>query len=220
MKIPISEIFESIQFEGSQHGTPALFIRLSGCNLWNGKENDRNKGAGNCALYCDTDFNYKFSLNISELKTIIYDYCEGVYCNPLVIFTGGEPTLHNNKLIDLFIELLDDDIKVSIETNGTSDCSITKLLLSHSNGHVTMSPKKDRNDSYKHIQLKRSDDLKLIFPHNADFDHKNYVAANWFIQLESGNDNGKKYLVDAIQFLKEHPIFKLSTQTHKFLGLR
>lgn len=220
MKLPIAEIFESIQFEGSQHGRHALFVRLAGCNLWDGNENNRSKGKGNCADYCDTDFNYKYSISINELKTVIEEYRKTIPYFPLIIFTGGEPTLHNDKLIDLFIELLDQYISVSIETNGTKDCAITKLLVSHELGHVTVSPKKDRQGSYDHIQVKKSDDLKLVYPFNADYDYLKHNCKRWYLQLEAGEDNGAKHLPKAIEFMKEHSMFRLSVQTHKYLGLR
>jgi organic radical activating enzyme len=220
MKIPIAEIFESIQFEGSQHGRHALFVRLAGCNLWNGLEKDRDKGKGNCALYCDTDFKYQYSLTIQELRTVIDNYADSCHCYPLIIFTGGEPTLHNDKLIDLFIDLLDDNICVSLETNGTKECSITKLLNSHNKGHVTVSPKKDRKGSYNHIELTRATDLKLVFPYNVDFDYHKMACIHWYIQMESGEDNGARHLEDAIKFMKDNTMFRLSVQTHKYLGLR
>ena len=223
MKLPIAEIFESIQFEGSQSGRIALFIRLAGCNMWNGIEDDRDKGKGNCAKYCDTDFTFKYSLTIDELKCIIYDYRDKCHSYPLVIFTGGEPTLHNNKLIDLFIDLLADDICVSLETNGTNNCSIVKLLVSHRFGHVTVSPKRENADKlaeYKYITVRESDDLKLIYPDNMDYDFMNHTANNFYIQIEAGEDNGSRYLDSAIQFLKQHSFFRLSVQTHKYLGLQ
>ena len=223
MKLPIAEIFESIQFEGSQSGRIALFVRLAGCNMWNGIEEDRDKGKGNCAKYCDTDITFKYSLTIDELKSIIYEYRDKCNGYPLVIFTGGEPTLHNNKLIDLFIDLLHEHICVSLETNGTNNCSIIKLLFSHRFGHVTVSPKRENTDKfgkYKNITVKESDDLKLIYPDNMDYDFMNHTANNFYIQIEAGEDNGNRYLKNAMSFLKIHTFFKLSVQTHKYLGLQ
>jgi len=77
IKIGIAEIFESMQGEGSQGGDPCLFIRVAGCNLWSGLEQGREKGKGNCALWCDTDFRLKFSLTIEELEARIAEYVSG-----------------------------------------------------------------------------------------------------------------------------------------------
>ena len=100
MMYPIVEIFRSIQGEGFNAGTPAVFVRLAGCNL-------------NCS-FCDTDNNAVFLADSFQLKQMIDEIREKA---PLVIVTGGEPTLHD--LAPLSSSLRSLPVRVAIETNGT-----------------------------------------------------------------------------------------------------
>ena len=111
----VNEIFESIQGEGRYVGTPALFIRLAGCNL-------------NCS-YCDTDHKEFKSIPRMEIVHIINK------CNlGFVVWTGGEPTLQMTDIMETVTETKD---KIHhIETNGT----ILDIRLREFD-YVVMSPK-------------------------------------------------------------------------------
>src|SRR5262245_17665224 len=56
MTYAVKEMFYTLQGEGAQAGRAAVFVRFVGCNLWSGKEEDRFKGPGGCAVWCDTNF--------------------------------------------------------------------------------------------------------------------------------------------------------------------
>ena len=91
----VKEIFLTLQGEGYNTGTPAVFCRFSGCNLWNGIEKDRKKAV--CS-FCDTDFNGVNGINggkykLGDLVKIINSLWPKKEKNKFVVFTGGELTL-------------------------------------------------------------------------------------------------------------------------------
>ncbi|MDT7886554.1 MAG: 7-carboxy-7-deazaguanine synthase QueE [Thermoproteota archaeon] len=111
MKLPISEIFFSIQGEGVNIGKPSIFIRFYFCNL--------------SCIWCDSKYTWEnqdkakegidyFLMDIQE----ILNYISKFDCNRVVI-TGGEPLLHQEKLKNLLKELKNKGFYIEIETNGT-----------------------------------------------------------------------------------------------------
>ncbi|MDT7864928.1 MAG: 7-carboxy-7-deazaguanine synthase QueE [Thermoproteota archaeon] len=111
MKLPVSEIFFSIQGEGVNIGKPSIFIRLYFCNL--------------SCVWCDSKYTWEnqdkakegidyFLMDIQE----ILNYISKFDCNRVVI-TGGEPLLHQEKLKNLLKELKNKGYYIEIETNGT-----------------------------------------------------------------------------------------------------
>ena len=110
---PVNEIFYSLQGEGFHTGTPAIFIRLSGCNL-------------RCQ-FCDTDFSSFRTLSVSEIIAEAESFPA-----PTVIITGGEPSLFN--LEPLISALHASGKRVHIETNGTNPIKGTP-------DWITLSPK-------------------------------------------------------------------------------
>lgn len=225
MKISIAEIFESIQGEATQAGEPALFIRLAGCNFWNGHQEARDLGAGDCSMWCDTDFKVKFNWSIEQVDQRIEEYRTKIKTGlPLVIFTGGEPTTQLFKLKELIIKKLK-NTRISAETNGSKDCEVLALLVQHENGHVVCSPKKYRDRGPKtklgsSLKLSKTNDLKLIVKRDG------LKSVDWpieydnlFVQPIDTGDNGLSALEQTMEAAKLLGA-KLSIQTHKFLGLR
>ncbi len=98
----VSEIFCSIQGEGSHTGVPCVFVRLARCNLRCG--------------YCDTPYSFGAgeSVNHDTLMERIHSY--GV---PTVCVTGGEPMLHGEHVVELMQTMVDQQMTVLLETNGT-----------------------------------------------------------------------------------------------------
>ena len=98
MQYSIKEIFPTIQGEGSLCGTPSVFVRMSGCNLWSGLGEFRNKGKGDCADWCDTDFYKGERKSHVEIVEQIKFYSDSWRTEePLVVITGGEPFLQLNE---------------------------------------------------------------------------------------------------------------------------
>ena len=163
----VVKVFRTIQGEGSRTGEPSVFVRLVGCNLWNGHEHARNRGSGVCANWCDTVFSHGTSYSLTELLDAIKEKAKGLK-EPLIVITGGEPMLQLKKEhgFEFVSTLLETGFKVAIETNGTVSGEVIELLLKHPNGHVTVSPKpkKGKLDDSNHIKVRNGDDLKVIYP--------------------------------------------------------
>lgn len=101
----VAEVFYSVQFEGPFTGTPAIFIRLSGCNL--------------CCDFCDTSHSTGVLKSIIAIIALVESACPlGVEERPLIVLTGGEPTTQYH-LCDLVDTLFSKGYKVQLETNGT-----------------------------------------------------------------------------------------------------
>ena len=190
MSYKITEIFFSIQGEGSFAGTPVIFIRFSGCNK-------------KCK-FCDTDyFNFE-EMNIREILLEIEKLNRTK--TKIVVLTGGEPLLQANS--DLLIAL-NAKYELHLETNG----SIPLGPSAHFFTHITCSPKQ----SLEETKLEFSDDLKLVFPFEYSHeDFKNFKCANRFLQpLDNDSFNINKAINECMS-----KNYKLSLQLHKTLGLK
>ena len=140
--LKITEIFASIQGEGSQSGMPMTFIRLSGCNL-------------RCK-YCDTKNSWKEGKLLSEDYIIDNCIANGL---PWVCLTGGEPLIQDTE--PLIRGLLRNGFKIAIETNGTQS------IPPHLN-HVTISPK--RNEAIHEEAHRHVTEWKYIIQDKSDFE--------------------------------------------------
>ena len=96
MTYAVKELFYTLQGEGANAGTPAVFCRFAGCNLWSGREDDR---ANAQCTFCDTDFvgtggdgGGRFA-TAGELAQACRDTLQGLNGTALVVLTGGEPML-------------------------------------------------------------------------------------------------------------------------------
>lgn len=125
----LKEMFLTLQGEGTHAGELAVFIRFTGCNLWNGKDTpeDRAKGKGACARWCDTDFFSGKPLSageIAEQAAALWDAPHIEEHEPLVVLTGGEPLLQVDigfigALRRAFINKHHTAVMLAVETNGT-----------------------------------------------------------------------------------------------------
>lgn len=191
----VNEIFYSLQGEGFHTGTPAVFVRLSGCNL-------------QCP-FCDTDHNEGKEMSEGEIV-------EEVARHPatLVVMTGGEPAL---QLTESLVELLHWLGKtVAVETNGT-------LQLPSNVDWVTLSPKDAFLGETATPVLTKADEMKLIYDgKNEPRLYENIEVRYRFLQpCDTGDEEeNKKIIKQTIEYCKEHPQWRLSLQTHKFLNIR
>lgn len=206
----VKEIYHTIQGEGHQQGRPAVFCRFSGCNLWSGLEKDRDSAI---CRFCDTNFwgtdgVHGGKYGVDGLVQQIADLFVGDHSERFVVLTGGEPALQvDDKLIDA---LHAEDFFIAIETNGTR-------YLPDGIDWVCMSPKAGTE-----IVITAGDEIKVVIPQEGidpadfedmDFDH-HYVQA---METDSGWSANQDY---AIKYALEHPKWKLSVQTHKYIGIR
>jgi 7-carboxy-7-deazaguanine synthase len=206
----VKEIFYTLQGEGARAGTPAVFCRFSGCNLWSGREEDR---AAAVCRFCDTDFagtdgtaggKYAFA---DELAGRIAGHWPPHGDHRLVICTGGEPLLQlDAALIDALHRR---GFEIAVETNGT-------LEPPPGIDWICVSPKAGAP-----LRLAKGDELKLVYPQDGrDPAHLEKLDFRHFsLQPMDGPDrecNTRK----AVAFCLQNPRWHLSLQTHKIVGIR
>ena len=211
MTYSVKELFYTLQGEGTHAGRPAVFCRFAGCNLWSGREEDRNIAV---CKFCDTDFvgtdgtlGGKFHQAIDLAKIIASLWPLASLKNRFVVLTGGEPLLQvDEKLVDA---LHDQGFEIAIETNGT-------LLPPRGIDWVCVSPKYGSK-----LILKEGNELKLVYPQRGldPVDLESLEFANFLLQPMDGLDVKNNTRL-AIEYCKSHPNWKLSVQTHKAVGIR
>jgi 7-carboxy-7-deazaguanine synthase len=208
MSYTVKEIFYSLQGEGHQTGRAAVFCRFAGCNLWNGKEENRSIAA---CQFCDTDFigtNGQNGGKFTSAQALAEKVSAIGKMNhfPLVICTGGEPLLQlDEPLIKAFHHI---GFEIAIETNGT-------LPTPPNIDWICVSPKGNAP-----LKLETGNELKLVFPQpnvppelfeSLDFQY-------FYLQPLDGPERSKNTQL-ALQYCLEHPQWRLSLQTHKLLGI-
>lgn len=233
--LPIAEVFESIQGEGTWVGTPMLFLRLAGCNV--GKPAKALKvgpfpmlhtgvEAMACSTYdgrifpCDTDYGLKKKLPIEDVMVML----EGNKYRHVCV-TGGEPFLHDFLLEELFYELASRDIMMHVETSGTKyPTSRTWPGDNAVPGYwITCAPKLGALTA----MINRADELKLLVDEDFDefklspemFNHKNvFVCPINAVGMDSGQNNVN--VQRCRELLHAFPQWRLSVQLHKFFNWR
>jgi 7-carboxy-7-deazaguanine synthase len=205
----IKEIFYTLQGEGANAGTPAVFCRFTGCNLWSGREEDRSTAI---CQFCDTDFVGSDGISGGRFATAddLARACRKVCTAPsgptLIVLTGGEPMLQvDQALIDA---LHARGFNIAIETNGT-------IPVPGTIDWICVSPKAGTE-----IKQTTGDELKLVFPQPAlmpdlceglDFEHR-------FLQPMDGLQRDANTKA-AMTYCMANPPWRLSVQTHKMLGI-
>ncbi len=214
MAYAVKELFYTLQGEGLNAGCAAVFVRFSGCNLWNGREEDRHKGAGGCAQWCDTNFfgtdgmgggRFPTATTFSQRIAATWPG-KSTATRKLVVFTGGEPALQLDE--PLIAAMHDEGFSVAIETNGT-------ILLPRGLDWICMSPKAGAS-----VVVTRGDEVKFVYPQEglapAEFEHLEFGA--FLIQPRDGLAR-EKHTQQAVAYCLSNPKWRLSLQTHKLVGL-
>jgi len=211
MTYAVKEIFYTLQGEGAQAGRAAVFCRFAGCNLWSGREADR---ATAVCRFCDTDFvgldgagGGKFetaeALAAAVEQTWPGDARQG---KRFVVCTGGEPLLQLDQ--SLIVALHARGFEIAVETNGTvaAPAGLDWLCVSPKFG--------------SQLAQLSGDELKLVYPQTG-FDPGEFVGLgfrHFFLQPMDGPDRTVNTQL-AVEYCMEHPQWRLSLQTHKFLGI-
>tara|TARA_B110000438_G_scaffold283165_1_gene310912 strand:+ start:173 stop:802 length:630 start_codon:yes stop_codon:yes gene_type:complete len=205
----IKEMYYTLQGEGARTGRPSVFCRFTGCNLWSGREKDRSTAVCN---FCDTDFvgvdgpgGGKF-INALELSDAIEAFWPNEEPNKYVVFTGGEPGLQLDKNVIDHLHLK--NFEVAVETNGTLDLPLNIDWL-------TVSPKADSI-----LKIRTGNELKLVYPQE-NISPNSFEDLDFEIFYLQPMDNGDKdkNTQKTIQYCLENPKWKLSLQTHKYMGI-
>ncbi len=189
----INEIFYSLQGEGFHSGTPAVFVRFSGCNL--------------ACPFCDTDFAAYEEMTVHQIAARI----EGLLPqdtqalrSPILVLTGGEPALQADAelLIGLHTLL---PLPIHIETNGTVE------LPEDLYDWITCSPKEGSR-----VVLREASEVKVVYTgHSPEKWVEGIRAKHYFLQPCSCANTE-----EVVQYILAHPWWRLSLQTHKYIGIR
>jgi 7-carboxy-7-deazaguanine synthase len=209
MTYVVKECFLTLQGEGVQSGSRAVFLRFAGCNLWSGREQDRE---GAECRFCDTDFvgtdgegGGKFA-SAGELAVHVEMLWGSGKDQRLVVITGGEPML---QLDQTLVEALHGRrFRVAVETNGTLP-AVSGL------DWICVSPKAGTD-----VVQRQGNELKLVWPQDGidpvelegwRFDH--------FLVQPMDCEKREEALKEAIRLAMERPKWRLSLQAHKVVGL-
>jgi 7-carboxy-7-deazaguanine synthase (Cx14CxxC type) len=209
MSYAVKECFLTLQGEGMQSGSRAVFLRLAGCNLWSGREQDRAQAQ---CRFCDTDFVGTYGAGGGKFAdaATLADHVEQLWgdsCDHrLAVITGGEPML---QLDDALVEALHRrGFRVAVETNGTLP-AVTGI------DWICVSPKAGTD-----VIQRSGNELKLVWPQEGidpaelerwSFDHF-LVQPMDCIERDAAVDA-------AIRLAMDRPKWRLTLQAHKLVGL-
>ena len=202
----VNEIFSSLQGEGFNTGKPAVFIRLSGCNL--------------ACEWCDTSFEKYTVMNFDDIMKKIEPFAI-----KNIIITGGEPTIHRN-FFDLVKKLKNNGYWIALETNGTKGFTKEEEKLFD---YISMSPKASYRNLYEETtSLKNVNEVRIVVDDDnfafCEFIEEEVKAEHYFLSPCSDCNNNFNFL-DTIKLLNKlnsrnyGSNWYLSLQTHKFANI-
>ncbi len=208
----VKEIYYTLQGEGFHTGRPAVFLRFAGCNLWSGREEDRETAICD---FCDTDFvgtdgpgGGKFNTAEALTTAVQSEWSDHAPTDgvPFTVLTGGEPLLQLDA--PLITALHDRHFEIAIETNGT-------VRVPDDIDWVCVSPKTGAD-----FVQRSGNELKVVYPQPgmdvAGFEH--LAFEHFFLQpMDGPNLIPNTQLV--VEYCETHPHWKVSLQTHKIFGL-
>ena len=208
MSYAVKELFLTLQGEAGQAGKAAVFCRFSGCNLWSGREEDRAQAI---CQFCDTDFvgmngegggRFATPQALAAAASALWRG-DG---DRLVVCTGGEPMLQlDSDLIEAFHAA---GFKVAVETNGT-------LAAPEGIDWICVSPKAGTQ-----LVQTTGQELKLVFPQpGAEPELFGHLEFERFWLQPMDGPNRRANTDGAIDYCLRNPKWRLSVQTHKYLGI-
>lgn len=208
MSYAVKELYLTVQGEGGQTGRVAVFLRFAGCNLWSGLERDR---ASAVCSFCDTDFvgtngpgGGRFDA-AGLAEAVLSAWPDGQE-DRWVVCTGGEPLLQLDE--PLIRALKDKGFQIAIETNGT-------IAAPDGIDWICVSPKANAP-----LLQRSGQELKLVYPQRKNspeqFAHLDFE--HFFLQPL--DDAERQAHTDAIvRYCLANPQWRLSVQSHKYIGI-
>ena len=210
MSYAVKEMFYTLQGEGLRAGRPAVFCRFAGCNLWSGREEDRS---GAQCTFCDTDFvgtdgggggRFETAAALAHAVSALWPKGEGGA--PYVVFTGGEPLLQlDAALIDAMHA---EGFEIAVETNGTiaAPAGIDWICVSPKAGTVLVQD--------------HGQELKLVYPQPGALPERfEGLEFEHFLLQPLWGAHTQENMRAAARYCMEHPRWRLSVQTHKWIGI-
>jgi 7-carboxy-7-deazaguanine synthase len=206
----VKEIFYTLQGEGANTGRAAVFCRFAGCNLWTGREQDRDQAT---CQFCDTDFvgtdgpgGGRFASAGELAAAVAAAWPPAEPGRRFVVCTGGEPLLQLDS--ELLQALHGEGFEIAVETNGT-------LPPPDGIDWLCVSPKAGAE-----LIVTSGDEIKLVFPQaGAKPDQFEQLGfRHYFLQPMAGPDREANTSA-ALHYCLAHPRWRLSLQTHKLLGI-
>ena len=210
MPYNVKEIFYTLQGEGFHAGRPAVFCRFTSCNLWTGREEDRARAI---CTFCDTDFvgtngpgGGRFRDAAALAEAIDNAWPDADSEHRMVVCTGGEPLLQlDSEVVDA---LHARGFYVAVETNGTQPAPAGL-------DWTCVSPKIGAP-----LKLTTGDELKLVYPQAGgdpeQFEHLDFSS---FRISPMDGPNIRENTTAAVEYCLKRPQWRLSLQTHKYLGI-
>ncbi|MBR9860279.1 4Fe-4S cluster-binding domain-containing protein [bacterium] len=197
MKYPVMEYFYSVQGEGFHAGTPAFFIRLGGCDVG--------------CVWCDVKESWDPDAHpLYETEDLVSEWRKSGAS--IVILTGGEPAMYD--LRPLTTELKDAGAIVHIETSGA-------YALKGDFDWVTLSPKKFKAPIASAISI--ANELKVVVFNKSDFlwaeKFELQVPSACKLYLQPEWDREAQMKGPIFNYVLQHPHWRISLQTHKYLGV-
>jgi 7-carboxy-7-deazaguanine synthase (Cx14CxxC type) len=210
MSYAVKEMFLTLQGEGLQAGRRAVFLRFAGCNLWSGREQDRVTAECN---FCDTDFvgldgdgggRFANATALADAAALLWGpACEHAF----IVMTGGEPLLQVDRA--LIAARKARGFEIAVETNGT-------IAAPEGIDWICVSPKAGTE-----IVQRQGNELKLVWPQSGiDLAELESWRFDHFLIQPMDGPALAEARDQAIAFVLRNPRWRLSTQTHKLLGLR
>jgi 7-carboxy-7-deazaguanine synthase (Cx14CxxC type) len=206
----VKEIFLTLQGEGAHAGRASVFCRFAGCNLWSGREADRQDAT---CKFCDTDFvgtdgtlGGRYASAAELARTIAAQWTASAD-NRYVVLTGGEPLLQLDT--DLVDALHAQGFEIGVETNGT-------IAAPPGLDWICVSPKGGSD-----LVIRRGHELKLVYPQVLALPEAfaGLAFERFSLQPMDGPEAAEN-TARAIDYCLTHPQWRLSVQTHKSLGIR
>jgi 7-carboxy-7-deazaguanine synthase len=210
MTYAVKEIFYTLQGEGANTGRPAVFCRFAGCNLWSGREEDRQRAV--CS-FCDTDFvgtdgagGGRFVDAQGLVAAVVAQWPARAARRPFVVLTGGEPLLQLDAV--LIAEFHARSCEIAIETNGT-------IAAPPGIDWICVSPKAGAD-----LVQRTGNELKLVWPQNGIDPAKllDLPFQYYFLSPMDGPDRARNTALCVEHCLRD-PRWRLNLQTHKFIGI-
>ncbi len=209
MAYAVKEMFKTLQGEGAQAGRAAVFCRFAGCNLWSGREQDRATAA---CTFCDTDFvgtDGDGGAKLPDAPGLAARLAATWGADTFgrhVVFTGGEP------LLQLDLRLIEavraQGFTIAIETNGT-------LPVPAGIDWVCVSPK-----GTNPLAVTAGNELKLVYPQtDAPPEAFAQLAFDHFFIQPMDSPLRSAHTAQAVQYCMQHPQWRLSIQSHKYIGI-